>query len=421
LDRDGSKLTNISASTQFVCRSCGSQNSQLFVDLGRMPLANSYLRRPDALEPTYPLRVNVCQACLLVQTEDCVDPGDMFSSYAYLSSYSDTWVRRAESFVNEVAARFKLTSKSHVVEVASNDGYLLKNFVRLGIPCLGIEAAQNVAAIARDAGVPTEAAFFGANYADQLRQRGKLADLVVANNVLAHVPDINDFVMGLATLLSPSGVLSVEFPHFLNLIQGVQFDTIYHEHFSYISFLAVESCFSRNGLHVWDAESVPTHGGSLRLFLQRSDTGLRSPTKAVDTLRSQEATAHLDSLITYEQFAKHVEKTKDGLLNFLRNADAEGKTVAAYGAAAKGSTLLNYAGVGRSDIPFCVDRSKEKQGKFMPGSHIPILSAESLLERQPNYVLILPWNLRDEIADSISFTRDWNCKLFVAVPEISQV
>ncbi|OYX65703.1 MAG: SAM-dependent methyltransferase [Sphingomonadales bacterium 32-64-17] len=403
------------------CRFCQAPVDQPFVDLGATPLANSYLTEDqlDEPEPSYPLRAFVCGECWLVQADSFVAPEHIFSDYAYFSSYSDSWVEHARRFTVMARERFKLGEQSQVIEVASNDGYLLRHFVEAGVPVLGIEPAANVAEVARAAGVPTEARFFGLETARDLVGRGLAADLVVGNNVLAHVPDINDFVGGLAAVLKPEGVVSVEFPHLLRLIEGVQFDTVYHEHFYYLSLLAVERVFAAHGLRVFDVEELPTHGGSLRVLASRSASTAHPPCPGVAKVRADEAEAGLDQLATYAAFQGRVAPVREGLQRFLDNAAREGKTVAAYGAAAKGNTLLNFCGVEPGQIAYVVDRSPAKQGRYLPGSHIPVLSPETLAKTQPDYVLILPWNLRDEVMASMDEVRSWGGRFAVAVPELA--
>ncbi|ACJ01121.1 class I SAM-dependent methyltransferase [Rhodospirillum centenum] len=401
------------------CRACGAPLRHSFVDLGKTPLANSYLDpdRAGEAEAVYDLHARVCDACFLVQVEDVVPAEAIFTDYAYFSSYSESWVEHARRYALGMIGRFGLDGRSQVVEVASNDGYLLRHFVAAGIPVLGIEPAANVAAVARAQGVPTETVFFGRETARDLRDRGLAADLIAANNVLAHVPDINGFVAGIAALLKPAGVWTVEFPHLLNLIEQVQFDTIYHEHFSYLSLLAVESILERNGLRAFDVEELPTHGGSLRVFVGHRD-GPHGPCPGLDAVRAREARAGLDRLETYAGFGERVRKVRDDLLGFLAGARREGRAVAAYGAAAKGNTLLNYCGIGTDDIRFVVDRSPHKQGRLLPGSHIPILPLEVVERERPDYLLILPWNLREEIAGAMAGIRGWGGRFVVAIPRL---
>ncbi len=398
-----------------VCRFCGAPLTQTFVNLGRTPLANSYLESPGQPDPRYPLHARVCSSCRLVQVDAVATPEQIFGHYAYFSSYSASWVDHARHFCAAMMARFSLCSDSQVVEVASNDGYLLRHFVAVGIPALGIEPAANVAEAARAAGVPTEAVFFGLETAKDLKARGHAADLLVGNNVLAHVPDINDFVAGLAHLLKERGVLSMEFPHLLRLIADVQFDTIYHEHFCYLSLLAVERVFAAHGLRVFDVEELPTHGGSLRV-LACHDGASRSEEAGLARIRAKEAAAGLDSDAAYEGFEPRVRAVRASLRTFLKKAKGEGRRVAAYGAAAKGNTLLNYCRVTAADVDFVVDRNPHKQGHLLPGSRIPVYDPSKLAEAKPDYVLILPWNLKDEIMAQAPEVASWGGRFVVPVP-----
>ncbi|MCJ2179355.1 class I SAM-dependent methyltransferase [Novosphingobium album (ex Hu et al. 2023)] len=403
------------------CRFCGAQAEQSFVDLGSTPLANSYLTEAQLSkpEPSYPLRAFVCPQCWLVQADSFVPPEDIFSHYAYFSSFSDGWVEHARRFTVMARERFGLDDTSQVIEVASNDGYLLKHFVAAGVPVLGIEPAANVAEAARAIGVPTEARFFGRETAQNLVARGLSADLVIGNNVLAHVPDINDFVGGFAAVLKPDGVVSVEFPHLLRLIEGVQFDTVYHEHFYYLSLLAVETVFGAHGLKVFDVEELPTHGGSLRILACRTASQAHATGPGLAKVRADEKAAGFDRPETYAAFQSKVAPVREGLLAFLDTAAREGKTVAAYGAAAKGNTLLNFCGVGADRIDYVVDRNPAKQGHFLPGSHLPIRPPETIAETRPDYVLILPWNIREEVMASMAEVRSWGGRFVVAVPELT--
>lgn len=404
-----------------LCRFCGAHAEQSFVDLGSTPLANAYLTKAQlaAPEPSYPLRAFVCPQCWLVQADSFVPPEDIFSHYAYFSSYSDSWVEHARRFTVMARERFGLDAHSQVIEVASNDGYLLKHFVAAGVPVLGIEPAANVAEAARQIGVPTEARFFGRETAGDLIARGLSADLIVGNNVLAHVPDINDFVGGLAVVLKPDGVVSVEFPHLLRLIEGVQFDTVYHEHFYYLSLLAVERVFAAHGLKVFEVEELPTHGGSLRVLACRAASDAHATGPGLAKVRHDEQVAGFDRVETYAAFQSRVAPIREGLHAFLREAAGNGQSVVAYGAAAKGNTLLNFCDVGTDRIDYVVDRSPAKQGYFLPGSHLPILAPEHIAETRPDYVLILPWNIREEVMASMAHIRDWGGRFVVAVPELT--
>ena len=401
------------------CRSCDAGLSRTFVDLGHTPLANSYLSAADLErpEPTYPLHARVCDGCLLVQLDAVVAAEEIFSDYAYFSSYSSSWLAHAARYVDDVTDWLGLGTDSFVVEIASNDGYLLRNFVERGIAVLGVEPAANVAAIAEAAGVPTDVRFFGLDTAtDIVASRGR-ADLVVANNVLAHVPDLQDFVAGLAALVAPTGVVSIEFPHLLELMNGVQFDTIYHEHFSYFSLLAVERVLADHGLGVFDVHQLPTHGGSLRI-LAAPRAAARPEGEGLLGVRTIEAAAGLDRLETYDGWFDKVARCRTLLRQFLAGARRAGHTVVAYGAAAKGNTLLNFCGVGTDDIAYVVDRSPHKQGRFLPGSRLPILSPDAVAETKPAYLLILPWNIRDEVVSQMSCVRDWGGRFVVAVPTV---
>jgi SAM-dependent methyltransferase len=400
------------------CLGCGAPLTRTFVDLGSTPLANSFVpaerTEPD---PVYPLHAHLCEQCLLVQVEAVVQPAEIFSDYAYFSSYSDSWLDHCRADAEMAIRRFSLSAASKVVEIASNDGYLLTNFVAAGIPCLGIEPAANVAQAARAKGVPTEIAFFGVETARNLAAAGHSADLIVAKNVLAHVPDINDFIAGVSVLLKPEGVFTVEFPHLLNLIRGVQFDTIYHEHFTYLSLIALERIFRRHGLRVFDTEEIPTHGGSLRVFVCKNEH-MQAELPGVGRVRSNEWDARLDCPEGYARFPERVEAVRQELTGFLASARAAGRRVAAYGAAAKGNTLLNYCRIGRDWISFVADRSPAKQGRLLPGSRIPVRAPEALFAEKPDYVLILPWNLRNEISRQLKGIRAWGGKFVTAIPGI---
>lgn len=403
------------------CRFCEAPVTRSFVNLGMQPLSNGYVDRAaaDAMEPFYPLHAYVCDACLLVQVPELQSPERIFADYAYLSSMSDSWLAHCRRHALNMIETLHLNAKSLVVEVASNDGYLLRNFKEKGIPVLGIEPAANVAAIAEAAGVRTLAKFFGTKLATELAQGGQRADLLLGNNVLAHVPDLNDFVRGLALVLAPRGVLTMEFPHLGRLLKEKQFDTIYHEHFSYFSFGTVERVFAAHGLTLFDVEELPTHGGSLRIYASHANLAERQVSKRVEELRERERTDGGVSLDSYARFAEDVREVKRKLLEFLIGRKREGKTIVAYGAAAKGNTLLNYCGIREDFIDYVVDRSPFKQGKLLPGSHIPIEAPERIAETRPDYVLVLPWNLKDEIATQLSFVREWGGRLVVPVPEVS--
>jgi 2-polyprenyl-3-methyl-5-hydroxy-6-metoxy-1,4-benzoquinol methylase len=403
------------------CRFCGAALHQTFVDLGVSPLCESYLRQDqlDQMEAFYPLHVFVCERCYLVQLQEFVDREAIFSEYAYFSSYSDTWLAHARHYTDVVVGRFGLDAGSSVVEIASNDGYLLRNFVARGIPVLGVEPAANVAEVAIKKGVPTRVAFFGRALADQIVAEDGRADLIVANNVLAQVPDLNDFVAGLRLLLEPGGVITVEFPHLLRLIRENQFDTIYHEHFSYFSLITCESIFAAHGLVVFDVEELGTHGGSLRIYGRHREDESKPVGERVVALRDRETDEGFTRIETYGHFADQVKRTKWKLLDFLIGAKRQGKSIAGYGAPGKGNTLLNYCGIGPDFIDYTCDLNPHKQGHFLPGSHIPIRSPETIREDKPDVVLILPWNLKDEIVEQLAFIREWGGRFAARTPELT--
>ncbi|MBN8531656.1 MAG: class I SAM-dependent methyltransferase [Alphaproteobacteria bacterium] len=402
------------------CRFCNAELTHTLVDLGKTPLANSYVSEADLAAPdsSYPLHARICPDCLLVQVESVVPAEAIFSDYAYFSSYSAGWLAHAKAYSKAMIERFGLNKNSHVVELASNDGYLLKNFVEAGIPCLGIEPAANVAEVAINAGVPTEVAFFGVKTAKDLVSRGKAADLVAANNVLAHVPDLNDFVKGICLLLKPSGVATIEFPHLLKLIQEVQFDTIYHEHYCYFSLVTLTKVFDAHGLYVFDVEQLPTHGGSLRLFVARKDGEAREISSNVSDVLLLEEQAKLHKLEGYEGFAGKVKLLCAGLKRFLGYQREAGRHVVAYGAAAKGNTLLNVCGITAKDIAYVVDKNPHKQGHYLPGSRLPVYGPEKIMETKPHYVVILPWNIADEVRKQMNGIGEWGGRFVVAVPEV---
>jgi SAM-dependent methyltransferase len=402
------------------CRFCGAPLSHVFVDLGASPLANSFLEPEDLgkPEPFYPLCVYVCAECFLVQLPEAEKPDAIFSEYAYFASYSESWLRHAQTYARATIERFGLGPGHRVIEVASNDGYLLRWFKERGIPVLGIEPAKNVAAAAEAAGIPTLVRFLGQEVARELVAGGTRADLLVGNNVLAHVPDLNDFVTGLKLLLAPAGVLTMEFPHLLRLMEEGQFDTIYHEHYSYFSFATVRKVFAAHGLTLFDVEELPTHGGSLRIYCRHDDDGSKPEGERVKDLLLREEAAKLGCLETYRSFAERVHRVKRDLLRFLIQAKDEGKSIAGYGAAAKGNTLLNYCGVRNDFLDYTVDRSPHKQGRYLPGSRIPIYAPDRLRETRPDYVLILPWNLKEEIMEQMADVRSWGGRFVVAVPEV---
>ena len=400
------------------CRLCGAPLERTFVDLGVSPLANSYLAADDLAreEVFYPLKVFVCESCLLVQLPVAAAPEAIFDDYAYFSSYSDSWVEHARRYVDAVSDRFGFDRGSRVVEIASNDGYLLQFFVEREVPCLGVEPSANVAAAAIERGIPTEIAFFGAETADRLRQEGGPADLLIGNNVLAHVPDLHDFVEGIRRLLAPNGIATLEFPHVLRLIEERQFDTIYHEHFSYFSLFAVERVFDEHGMSLFDVEEVPTHGGSLRIYA--APTGTRELSARLLELREREHARELDRLDGFLGFDETVQSVKRGLLQFLLEAKRDGKSVVGYGAAAKGNTLLNYCGVRSDFLDYVVDRNPHKQGRYLPGSRIPIKGPDAVRETRPDLLLVLPWNIVDEIMEQMSDVRAWGCRFVIPVPEV---
>ncbi len=406
-----------------VCRFCGAPLSEIFVDLGASPLANSYLEPADLgrAEAFYPLAVYTCGECLLVQLPEAERPEAIFSDYAYFSSYSESWLRHAQGYAEAMIDRFGFGAGHQVIEIASNDGYLLRWFKERGVPVLGVEPAGNVAAAAVAAGIPTVVRFFGAATARELVAEGKRADLLVGNNVLAHVPDLNDFVAGLEILLAPAGVLTMEFPHLLRLMAEDQFDTIYHEHYSYFSFATVRKVFAAHGLTLFDVEELPTHGGSLRIYCRhaRHDEDASKPVgERVADLLAREEAAGLGRLETYRSFGERARRVKWGLLSFLISAKEEGKSIAGYGAPAKGNTLLNYCGVRTDFLDYTVDRSPHKQGRFLPGTRIPIHGPDRLRETRPDYVLILPWNLKEEIVEQMADIRSWGGRFVVAIPEV---
>jgi len=404
-----------------LCRFCGASLKRTFLDLGMSPLCETYPSVADLKhgEMYYPLHAYVCEECFLVQLEQYESPENIFRNYAYFSSYSDSWLKHCESYCDKMTRQFSLGSESFVIEVASNDGYLLQYFVQRGVPVLGIEPAANVAQVAIEKGVPTLVEFFDARLARELAAAGRKADLVLGNNVLAQVPDLNDFVEGLRILLKDHGVLTLEFPHLLRLIQNNEFDTIYHEHFSYFSLLTTVRILEAHGLRVFDVEELPTHGGSLRVYacLQQDRTYAVEPT--VRGLIAEEERAGLASAAGYESFATQVKQTKWELVDFLLKAKRQGKSVAGYGAPGKSATLLHYCGIGKDLIDYTVDRSPYKQGRFLPGSRIPIHYPDRIRETKPDYVVILPWNLKDEITEQLAFIREWGGRFVVPIPRVA--
>lgn len=403
------------------CRFCQSCLNHTFVDLGMSPLSNGFLKSEqlNKAEKFYPLHAYVCEKCLLVQLEEFESPDHIFANdYAYFSSYSESWLNHAKQYTDLMINRFQFNQSSRVIEIASNDGYLLQFFQAQSIPVLGIEPATNVAQVAIEKGVDTLVKFFGVETAQELVGQGKKADLLLGNNVLAHVPNINDFVAGMKIVLKPEGIITMEFPHLLRLIEQSQFDTIYHEHFSYLSFVTVEKIFAHHGLTLFDVEELPTHGGSLRIYAKHSENNKIKIDQRVEALKEVERQKGLGNLETYLNFSRKVQETKRKLLSFLIQVKIDGKTVVGYGAAAKGNTLLNYCGIRTDFIDYTCDRSPHKQGKFLPGTHIPIYSPDKIAETKPDYVLILPWNLKEEVTQQLSYIREWGGKFVVPIPEV---
>ena len=402
------------------CRLCGEPVRHTFVNLGMSPLCESYLTREQLnhMEPFYPLHALVCGKCFLVQLGEFVTADHIYSEYAYFSSFSDSWLKHAKEYVDMITERLRLGPQSLVIELASNDGYLLQNFVHKQIPVLGIDPAANIAPHAIKKGVPTLVRFFGVETAREILAQGRQADLLLGNNVLAHVPDLNDFVAGMKLLLKPDGVITMEFPHLVRLMEANQFDTIYHEHFSYFSFLTAEKTFARHGLTVFHVEELATHGGSLRIYARHAEDGSKPVTPEVEGLRLREHILGFEQLDTYASFGEQVKETKRKLLEFLIATRRAGKTVAGYGAPGKGNTLLNYCGIRSDFIDYTVDRNPYKHGKFLPGTHIPIYAPDLIQQTRPDYVLILPWNLRDEIARQLDYIRQWGGKFVVPIPEV---
>lgn len=401
------------------CRFCRSPLSESFVDLGMSPLCQTHIepRQLNHMEPFYPLHAWVCSSCFLVQLEEYVAPPHIFSEYAYFSSYSDSWVEHARRYTQLMRERFGIGPNSLVMEIASNDGYLLQHFVAAGVPVLGIEPAANVAQVARKRGIRTEVCFHGVTNAEKLVGKYGQADLLLGNNVLAHVPDLNDFVAGMKKLLKPRGVITMEFPHLQRLMEQNQFDTIYHEHFSYFSFLTVEKVFAAHGLTLFDVDELPTHGGSIRIYARHADDSSKPVSDRANELRAREVAMKFDVLDTYRNFGEQVRATKRKILAFLIDLKNQGKKIVGYGAPGKGNTLLNYCGIRTDMLDYTVDRNPYKQGKYTPGTHIPIVPPERIRETKPDYIFILPWNLKEEITSQMSFVRDWGCKFIVPIPE----
>jgi hypothetical protein len=402
------------------CRFCDNELELSFVDLGMSPLSNSYIppEKLQKMEPFYPLHAFLCDQCFLVQLSEFESPENIFSEYAYFSSYSQSWLEHAKNYTDKMTERFGLNASSNVIEIASNDGYLLQYFNEKGIPVLGIEPAENVAKVAIDAGIPTLTKFFGVSTAKELVSQGKLADLLLGNNVLAHVPDLNDFVAGLKILLKDTGVITLEFPHLQRLMEQTQFDTIYHEHFSYFSCITIEKVFSSHGLTLFDVEELETHGGSLRVYAKHESDTSKQVSNNVSQLTERETAIGFTDTAYYIEFSNKVKSTKRDILEFLIHAKRENKNIVGYGAAAKGNTLLNYCGIRTDFIDYVVDRSPHKQNQFLPGTHIPVSSPDRVRETRPDYILILPWNLKEEVMEQMSHVREWGCKFVTFIPTV---
>jgi SAM-dependent methyltransferase len=416
------KTTNSNALRHPQCRLCNAPLTTTFVNLGMSPLCESVLRADqiDQMEPFFPLHVLVCSDCFLVQLREYVKPESIFTEYDYFSSYSTSWVEHARQYCQMIQSRLSLGHSSQVYEIASNDGYLLQHFVRAGIPVTGIEPAANVAAAARDKNIPTLVEFFGADLARRLLLEGKQADLIIGNNVLAQVPDLNDFVAGMAIFLRPQGVITLEFPHLERLIEENQFDTIYHEHFSYFSFVTIERLAKQHGLKIFDVERLSTHGGSLRVYLCRAGAAY-APSPAVGALLAHERQSGIEDIRAYTKFSEQVHHTKRQLLSFLIELKEKGAKVCGYGAPGKGNTLLNYCGIGTDFLDFTVDRNPYKHGLYTPGMHIPIYPVSAIDDARPDYLLVLPWNLKQEIIEQMRHVGDWGCKFIVAIPNVEVI
>ena len=405
------------------CLFCASPLTQTFVDLGMSPLCESYVSREqlNQMEAFYPLHARVCSQCFLVQLEEFVSPEHIFSEYAYFSSYSESWLAHAKDFVDMIVGRLNLGPGSLAIELGSNDGYLLRNFVERGIPALGVEPAANVAKVAVEKGVPTRVAFFGRKTAEKIVAEGQKADLVIGNNVLAQVPDINDFVGGIQIVLKPQGVATLEFPHLARLMEQNQFDTIYHEHFSYFSLISAEKIFAAHGLTLFDVEELWSHGGSIRIYARHAVDGSKPVTTRLAALRDRELALGLHQMSAYSSFGEQVKATKRNLLDFLIQTRRAGKKIAGYGAPGKGNTLLNYCGIRTDFLDFTVDRNPYKHGKFLPGTHVPVFPVEKIDQTRPDYLLILPWNFKDEIIRQMARIRDWGGKFVVPIPNVQVV
>jgi SAM-dependent methyltransferase len=411
------------AMTSFPCRFCGTPLENRVVDLGMHPLCESFLpaERVDTMEPFYPLHAWVCHECFLVQINDYVTADHIFDEYAYFSSFSTSWLQHASDYVAKMTDRLELGADSFVVELASNDGYLLQYFVEREIPCLGIEPAKNVAQVAIDKGVPTDISYFGVDKAREMAAEGKTADLVCGANVLAQVPDLNDFVAGIPIILEPNGVVTIEFPHVMKTIEENQFDQIYHEHFCYFGLISAEAIFAGHGMTIFDVEELPTHGGSLRIHARHAADDTRPVTERVHELRAREEAAGYRDVAMYARFEERVRETKRKILELLIEAKRDGKTIAGYGAPGKGNTLLNYCGIRQDFIDFTVDRNPYKHGRYLPGTHIPIFPPERIDEVRPDYIFILPWNLKTEIMEQLAHAREWGARFIVPIPEATVV
>jgi SAM-dependent methyltransferase len=403
------------------CRFCDKQLKHIFADLGVSPLANAYLttEQINQMEPFFPLQAYVCEHCLLVQLPVFQSSEEIFGEYAYFSSYSDSWLQHAKKYTESVIERFGLGIQSQIIEIASNDGYLLRYFLEKEFPVLGIEPAKNVAEAAIDIGIPTVVKFFGVQTAQELALEGKYADLLIGNNVLAHVPDVNDFIKAMKTILKPQGVITMEFPHLMRLIDENQFDTIYHEHFSYFSFTTVERIFFYHGLKIFDVDELPTHGGSLRIYACHLEDQSKVTGENIANLLKREEVSGYQDLKFYLTFNEKIKATKRSMLSFMNKSKNEGKSIVGYGAPAKGNTLLNYCGIRKDYIDYTVDRSPHKQGYFLPGTHIPIYHPDKIKETQPDYVVILPWNLKDEIMEQMAHIREWNGRFVTLIPGVT--
>ena len=401
------------------CRFCNSNLSKIFADLGDSPLANSYLKEGDFVnEKFYPLCTYLCENCFLVQLDEIETPENIFSEYAYFSSFSTSWLKHAKDYVDMIIPKLSLDENSLVIEIASNDGYLLQNFTGKHIPVMGIEPAQNIAKSAIEKNIPTLIKFFDSHLAKDLVSKKKTADLIIGNNVFAHVPCLNDFVIGLKILLKPNGVITLEFPHLLQLMQNNQFDTIYHEHFSYFSLITAKKIFEYHGLKIFDVEELSTHGGSLRLYITHFDNNQINKSTEVDLIIEKEKKFGLTQINTYENFSKNIIQIKINLLNFIEKAKKNSKTLVCYGAPAKGNTLLNYCGLSKTQIDYTVDKNPSKQNLFLPGTHIPIFSPEKIKETKPDFILILPWNLQEEILNELNYVKSWGCQFIISIPEV---